>query len=141
MLGDDNTQAIGDDGDLGVGTLHLKGELERLLEGVNRRHVHILEHLVVAQVGNHDHRVMCQDASKNLARPLIGQGLVLGAIDAGTLKLRRIVVGDVVIEALAAVTVGAAGDIDDHAALGKRGLGSPSRPGRCSGRAGNHRWW
>ena len=86
--------------------------------------MHILEHLVIAQIGNHDHRVMCQDAGENLARPLVGQGLVLGTIDAGTLKLCRIVVGDVVIEALATVTVGATGDIDDHAALGKCGLGS-----------------
>ena len=99
MLCDNNTQAIGDDGDLGIGTLHLKGKLERLLEGVDRRHVHILEHLVIAQVGDHDHRVMRQDAGKDLARPLVGQGLVLGTIDAGALKLRRIVVGDVVIEA------------------------------------------
>ena len=67
---------------------------------------------------------MRQDAGKDLARPLVGQGLVLGTIDAGALKLRRIVVGDVVIEALATVTVGTTGDVDDHAALGKRGLGS-----------------
>ena len=124
MLRDDNAQAIGNDGHLGIGTLHLKGELERLLDSVDRRHVHILEHLVIAQVGNHDHRVMRQDAGENLARPLVGQGLVLGTIDTGALKLRRVVVGDVVIEALATVTVGTAGDVDDHAALGKRGLGS-----------------
>ena len=111
MLRDNNTQAIGDDGYLGIGTLHLKGELERLLDSVDRRHVHILEHLVVAQVGDHDHRVMRQDAGKDLARPLVGQSLVLGTIDAGALKLRRVVVGDVVIEALAAVTVGTTGDI------------------------------
>lgn len=99
MLRDNNAQAIGNDSNLGIGTLHLKGELERLLDSVDRRHVHILEHLVIAQIGNHDHRVMCQDAGENLARPLVGQGLVLGTIDAGTLKLCRIVVGDVVIEA------------------------------------------
>ena len=33
------------------------------------------------------------------------------------------VLGDVLVEALAAVAVGAAGDVDDHAALGQRGLG------------------
>ena len=71
---------------------------------------------MIAQVGDHDHRVMRQDAGKDLARPLVGQGLVLRTVDAGTLKLRRIVVGDVVIEALATVTVGTAGDVDDHAA-------------------------
>ena len=100
MLRDDNAQAIGNDGDLGIGTLHLKGELERLLDSVDRRHVHILEHLVIAQVGDHDHRVMRQDAGKDLARPLVGQGLVLRTVDAGALELRRVVVGDVVIEAL-----------------------------------------
>ena len=52
MLSDDNAQAIGTDGHLGIGTLHLKGELERLIEGVDRRHVHILDHPVIAQVGN-----------------------------------------------------------------------------------------
>ena len=65
MLRDNNAQAIGNDGNLGVGTLHLKGELERLLDSVDRRHVHILEHLVIAQVGDHDHRVMRQDAGKD----------------------------------------------------------------------------
>ena len=143
MLSDNNAQAIGNDGHLGIGTLHLKGELERLLEGVDRRHVHILDHLVIAQVGDHDHRVMRQDAGKDLARPLIGQGLVLRTIDAGTLKLRRIVVGDVVIEALATVAVGTTGDVDDHAASGSVASAEhmPSRPDRCSGRAGSRRWW
>ena len=79
---------------------------------------------MIAQVGDHDHRVMRQDAGKNLARPLVGQGLVLRTVDAGALKLCRIIVGDVVIEALATVTVGTTGDIDNHAALGKCGLGS-----------------
>ena len=65
MLRDDNAQAIGNDGNLGIGTLHLKGELERLLDSVDRRHVHILEHLVIAQVGDHDHGVMRQDAGKD----------------------------------------------------------------------------
>mgnify|MGYP007129180395 CR=1 FL=1 len=69
MLSDDNAQAIGNDGHLGIGTLHLKGEPERLLDSVDRRHVHILDHLVIAQIGNHDHRVMRQDAGKDLARP------------------------------------------------------------------------
>ena len=54
---------------------------------------------------------------------LVGQGLVLRTVDAGALKLCRIIVGDVVIEALATVTVGTAGDVDDHTALGKRSLG------------------
>ena len=62
---------------------------------------------------------MRQDAGKDLARPLVGQGLVLRTVDAGALKLRRIVVGDIVIEALATVTVGTTGDVDDHAALGE----------------------
>ena len=66
---------------------------------------------------------MRQDAGKDLARPLVGQGLVLRTVDAGALKLCRIIVGDVVIEALATVTVGTAGDVDDYTALGKRSLG------------------
>ena len=49
MLRNNNAQAIGNDGNLGIGTLHLKGELERLLDSVDRRHVHILEHLVIAR--------------------------------------------------------------------------------------------
>ena len=78
---------------------------------------------MVAEVRDHDHGVVRQDAGEDLARPLVGQGLVLGAVDAGALERRRVVLGDVLVEALAAVAVGAAGDVDDHAALGKRCLG------------------
>ena len=123
MLGNDHAQAVRDDGDLGVSALHLERQRKRLFHGVDRRHVHVADHLVVAQVGDENDRVMRQDASKDLTRPLVGQGLVLRAVDAGTLELGRIVVGDVVVQALAAVTIRAAGHVDDHATLGKRGLG------------------
>ena len=82
---------------------------------------------------------MRQDAGKDPARPLIGQGLVLGTIDAGALKLCRIVVGDIVIEALATVTVGTTGDIDASRRPQEawpRQRTCPSRPDRCSGSSG-----
>ena len=84
--------------------------------------MHGADHVMVAKVGDQDDGMMGQDAGEDLRGPLVGERVAFGAGDAGLLKLRGVILGDVAIKALATVAIAAAGDRDDDAAFVQRCL-------------------
>ena len=115
---DDDGNAVGDDGDFCVLAFDLEGALQCLVEGQCVLHVHVANHLRIAEIRDHDDGEAVEDACEDLHLPLVWQRVFLRRrFDLVEQCARRLGGLQGLVEGFAAVTVVAGCDHDDDAAL------------------------
>ena len=104
--------------------LELEGHLQGLVGGFGEPYAKPAMSAGVDQVADVDDRVPHQGLGQNLARPLLGSGLVKGGVYRPLEELGRARgLGDVFVEIPSAVAVAAACNHYHNAALGQHGVG------------------
>ena len=120
----DDGDAVGDDGDFCVLSFDLESAFQCLVEGQCVLHVHVANHLRIAEVRDHDDREAVEDAREDLHLPLVGQRVFLRRrLDLVEQFARRFRGLQGLVEGFAAMAVVAGRDHDDDAALVAVGLG------------------
>ena len=114
----DDGNAVGDDGDFCVLAFDLEGALQCLVEGQCVLHVHVADHLRIAEIRDHDDGEAVEDAREDLHLPLVWERVFLRRrFDLIEQFARRLCGFQGLVEGLAAVTVVAGRDHDDDAAF------------------------